>query len=64
MKTGIVVQPTRFDIVEELGCASTGYSYVGYIIFYVPTFIPSLGCAILARKSSYVAIPVTQLPLF
>jgi len=59
MALSIVVQPTRFDIVEELGCASTGYSYVGYIIFYVPTFIPSLGCAILARKSSYVAIPVT-----
>ncbi len=52
MKTVIIVQPTRFEIREELGCASDIYSYVGYyIIYYAPSVICSLGCVILARKS-------------
>jgi len=48
VKTDIITQPVRFEILEESGCASTGYSYVGYIISYGPPLITSSGCAILA----------------
>ncbi len=51
MKTGIIIQPTRFNIIEEEGCSSTVYSYVGYILIYGPPFVFSLGCAIFARES-------------
>ncbi len=51
MKTVIIVQPTRFEIDEELGCGSDIYSYVGYIIYYGPSVLSSLGCVILARES-------------
>ncbi len=47
MKTVIIVQPTRFEIDEESGCSSDIFSYVGYIIFYGPSVISSLLCAIL-----------------
>jgi len=50
----VIVQPFRFDIVEELGCVFTEYSYVVYIIYYGPSAIVSLGCVILARESSHV----------
>ncbi len=53
MKTDIIVQPTRFEIDEEDGCAPDVYSYVGYIIHFVPALIVSLGCVILARKSAH-----------
>jgi len=48
MALSIIIQPTRFDIIEELGCSPTAYSYMGYIIYYAPPFVFSLGCAILA----------------
>jgi len=48
VKTDIIIQPTRFNIVEEAGCSATDYSYVGYIIYIGPLFVSSLGCAILA----------------
>jgi len=54
MKTVVIVQPFRFDNVEELGCVFTEYSYVVYIIYYGPSAIVSLGCVILARESSHV----------
>jgi len=44
----IIVQPTRFEIVEEEGCAPDVYSYVGYIIGYGSSVISSAMCAILA----------------
>jgi len=44
----IIVQPFRFNIVEEEGCTTTIYSYVGYVLDYGPELITSLGCAILA----------------
>ncbi len=50
VKTDIIVQPTRFEIDEESGCAFDIYSYVGYIIYYAPSAISSLGCVILARE--------------
>lgn len=53
MKAVIIIQPIRFQIVEEIGCTQTVYSYVAYIIEYVPNGIASLGCVILARKFSH-----------
>jgi len=44
----IIVQPTRFNIVEEAGCGTTDYSYVAYIVVYGPPFMFSLGSTILA----------------
>jgi len=44
----IIIQPFRFNIVEEEGCAPVDYSYVGYIVLYAPEAVTSLGCAILA----------------
>ncbi len=58
MIIGVIVQPTRFDIVEEEGCVATFYSYVGYIIIYGPPFLTNLGCAILARESFEVIVLV------
>jgi len=48
MALWVIVQPVRFQILEELGCNSFGYTYVGYIIYYAPGFIASLGSAFLA----------------
>jgi len=48
MALSVVVQPSRFVITEEEGCASTAYSYVAYIILYGPLFVSNLGCAVLA----------------
>ncbi len=55
-KLAVVVQPLRFDILEELGCVNTIYSYVGYVVYYGPAAVTSLGCAILARKPPSVAV--------
>ncbi|KLO04332.1 fungal pheromone STE3G-protein-coupled receptor [Schizopora paradoxa] len=44
----IIIQPIRFGVTEELGCGPGIYSYVGYIIWYAPPIVHSLGCAILA----------------
>ncbi len=55
-KIAITVQPLRFDILEELGCVNTVYSYAGYVIYYGPAVVTSLGCAVLARKSPSVAV--------
>lgn len=49
----IIVQPTRFEIVEELGCSYTIYSYIGYLTYFGPQLTPSLGCALLAREYSF-----------
>ncbi|KLO07065.1 fungal pheromone STE3G-protein-coupled receptor [Schizopora paradoxa] len=48
MGLSVLVQTIRFEIIEELGCRGTSYSYVGYIIDYVPGLIVSLGCVTLA----------------
>jgi len=48
MALDIIVQPIRFEILEEEGCSYVEYSYVGYIIYYAPGFIASLGSALLA----------------
>ncbi|KLO07064.1 STE3-domain-containing protein [Schizopora paradoxa] len=48
MGLSVIVQPVRFEINEESGCTGTSYSYVGYIIDYVPILVPSLGCVVLA----------------
>ncbi|KLO11589.1 fungal pheromone STE3G-protein-coupled receptor [Schizopora paradoxa] len=48
MGLNVIVQPVRFDIVEEIGCLQTIYSYVGYFIQYVPMFLLCMVCAILA----------------
>ncbi len=53
MKIAVIVQPTRFEIDEESGCASDTYSYVGYIISYGPQLTSSVGCVILARESHH-----------
>ncbi len=53
MKTDIIVQPTRFEIDQEFGCGADIYSYVGYIIYYGPELVTSLGCVILARESPH-----------
>ncbi len=53
-ETDIIIQPARFEILEEFGCDPAIYSYVGYIIYYGPVLLPSLGCAILAREFSHV----------
>jgi len=47
MALTVIVQPTRFEIDEESGCASDMYSYVGYLS-YGPQLTSSLGCVILA----------------
>jgi len=44
----IIIQPARFDLVEEVGCEFTIYSFVGYIIYYGPLVMTSLGCVVLA----------------
>ncbi|KLO07060.1 fungal pheromone STE3G-protein-coupled receptor [Schizopora paradoxa] len=44
----IIVQPLRFQIAEEEGCGPTMYSFVGYIVYYGPGLMTSLGCIILA----------------
>ncbi len=54
METAIIVQPTRFEIDEEDGCATEVYSFVGYIIGYGFSVISSLVCFILARESLMV----------
>jgi len=48
MALDIIIQPIRFEILEEEGCSYVEYSYVGYIIYYAPAFIASLGSAFLA----------------
>ena len=48
--TGIVVQPLRFNISEEVGCLPTVYSYVGYILKYAPNLVGNVTCLILARE--------------
>lgn len=48
----IIVQPFRFEIVEEFGCSDTEFNYVTYI-YYMPQAMPSLACVILARESSF-----------
>ena len=53
---GIIVQPFRFEIVEELGCGITAYSYVGYILDFAPELICNIACLILARESSLTNI--------
>ncbi|KLO06011.1 STE3-domain-containing protein [Schizopora paradoxa] len=44
----IIIQPIRFQILEEAGCELYDYSFVGYIIIYGPELLPSLGCVVLA----------------
>ncbi|KLO07062.1 hypothetical protein SCHPADRAFT_665907 [Schizopora paradoxa] len=44
----VIVQPIRFQILEELGCLGTTYSYVAYIIDAAPCLIANLGCIALA----------------
>ncbi|KLO09464.1 fungal pheromone STE3G-protein-coupled receptor [Schizopora paradoxa] len=44
----IIAQPFRFQIVEEIGCLSAIYSYVGYVFQFGPSALASFGCAILA----------------
>ncbi len=51
MKTVIIIQPFRYNILEEEGCVFTGYTYLVYIIYYAPAFIPSLGSVFLFRES-------------
>jgi len=48
MALSIIVQPFRFEIVEEEGCTAVTYSYVTYIIIYVPELAISLVSAFLA----------------
>ncbi|KLO06012.1 STE3-domain-containing protein [Schizopora paradoxa] len=48
MALDIIIQPVRFEILQEEGCAYVEYSYVGYIIYYAPGFILSLISALLA----------------
>jgi len=44
----IIVQPFRFEIIEELGCYGSAYSYIGYILLFAPSLAMSLGSALLA----------------
>ncbi|KLO18433.1 fungal pheromone STE3G-protein-coupled receptor [Schizopora paradoxa] len=44
----IVVQPYRFDIIEEIGCQPVAHNYVAYIILYVPQFVLVLIAAVLS----------------
>ncbi|KLO06018.1 STE3-domain-containing protein [Schizopora paradoxa] len=44
----IIVQPFRFNIVEEEGCVFVEFTYVTYIIYYGPSLVASLGSALLA----------------
>ncbi|KLO06016.1 fungal pheromone STE3G-protein-coupled receptor [Schizopora paradoxa] len=48
MGLSIVIQPFRFEIVEEEGCVQTLYSYLGYLIACAPSLILSLACLVLA----------------
>ncbi|KLO05873.1 STE3-domain-containing protein [Schizopora paradoxa] len=44
----LIVQPIRFQIMEEIGCVQVVYSYVAYITTYLPTILLGLPCLILA----------------
>ncbi|KLO09459.1 STE3-domain-containing protein [Schizopora paradoxa] len=48
MALSVISQPFRFEIIEEEGCTTSVYSYVGYAIHYGPSLISSLACVILA----------------
>ncbi|KLO06015.1 STE3-domain-containing protein [Schizopora paradoxa] len=52
----IIVQPIRFEIVEEVGCTQTGYSYVVYLIIYMPSILLNLPCVIVAPLTSLTFI--------
>ncbi|KLO11428.1 fungal pheromone STE3G-protein-coupled receptor [Schizopora paradoxa] len=45
---GVIIQPIRFNILEEYGCQATSFSYVFYPIAIVPQFIMSVASAVLA----------------
>lgn len=51
MSIVVIVQPFRFEILEEAGCADAFYSYVAYVVGYTPRVMSSFGCVVLARKS-------------
>lgn len=53
LKKVIIIQPIRFEILEEEGCDYVAYSYVGLIVEFAPSVLPSFASAILARKSSF-----------
>ncbi|KLO14101.1 fungal pheromone STE3G-protein-coupled receptor [Schizopora paradoxa] len=48
MALWIIVQPYRFEIDEEQGCTTTSYSFVTYIINYVPQLVLILIATFLA----------------
>ncbi|KLO14128.1 fungal pheromone STE3G-protein-coupled receptor [Schizopora paradoxa] len=48
MALSIIVQTYRFNIIEEIGCQAANYSYVTYVIIYVPQFFLNLIAVALA----------------
>ena len=51
-----IVQPIRFIIAEEIGCSQPIYSYIGYIIVYLPALLFSL-ISIAYCRTSYHPLP-------
>ncbi|KLO14134.1 fungal pheromone STE3G-protein-coupled receptor [Schizopora paradoxa] len=48
MALPIIVQTYRYNIIEEVGCQSAAYSYISYIVLYLPQFVLNLTAIVLA----------------